>query len=94
MLLWAVKFAPQPHPPRKLTPLFSADPRLSRFSRKCALVSSLESALTDTPSLSSLESALTKNTGGIPTLFVYSLFPSGNSVGDCGALAAMASSSG
>jgi hypothetical protein len=94
MLLWAVKFAPQPHPPRKLTPLFSADPRMSRFSRKCALVSSLESALTDIPFAKLFRIRSYKKHGGIPTLFGYYLFPSGNSVGDCGALAAMASSSG
>src|SRR6266446_2526648 len=62
----------------KLTPLFSADPRPRRFSRKSGLATPLESALMDTPPLTSLESALTENGGGgTYLLHVTRCFPVG-----------------
>jgi len=66
MLPSGVKFALQPRPPRKLTPLFSADPRFSHFSLKSGIVTPLESALTDTPCANFFRISTYKNTGGYP----------------------------
>src|ERR1700730_10279565 len=95
MLLWAVKFALQPRPSRKLTPLFSSDPRFSRFSRKTGLATPLESALTHTPSAKFFRIRTCKKHGGRGTYspFVTRL-PNGNSVGVCGGGVAAASTLG
>src|SRR5712691_102755 len=81
-----VKFALQLCPSRKLSPLFSADPRFSCFSPKNGLIAPLESALIDAPVLSSLESALTKNRGegGTPSLLSAPDFPAETAWGIAG----------
>ena len=82
MLLYIWEFA---RLARKLTPLFSADPRRRRFLQKSGLVTPLESALPDTPLLSPLECAVLEK-GGRGYLFTagHSPLPIGNNVGASG----------
>jgi len=59
-----------------VTPLFSADPGLSDFSRKSVFVTLLESALTDTPSAKFFRIRTCQKHGGEGHLFAFCHSPS------------------